>query len=162
MEIRDIGKDNPFSMRDGVIFKHPSQLYFFCALTFLKQYNWFYRITPRKFKVHRSTHQYGMLALSIYLPYRYSKHVNTVLFQLTKSKSSIVNLMVRLPSKVLIYGTSILIGQMVARMYWFYKRSFNATKQATVNTYLAYKVYSNGKKYPHFLAFQEIRPKLIA
>ena len=53
-QIRDIGEKNPFSMKDGVIFKTQPQIYFFCAMHFLMSYNYGYRTSPRKFKVHRS------------------------------------------------------------------------------------------------------------
>ena len=67
-----------------------------------------------------------------------------MLFQLTQSKSPLVNRLVRLPANVIIYSISILAGQFVAnRLYWVYKRSFTAAKQATLNTYLSYKTYQN-------------------
>lgn len=135
MELRDLGSDNPFSMKDGVIFKTNQQFALFGLVTFITQYNFNYNITPRKYKIHRSLHQYLLFAGSIYLPYRYSETLNTVLFRLSTSKNPIVNLMIRLPAKMLIYGVSIVIGQLLARWYWVYKRSFNATKQATLNTY---------------------------
>lgn len=56
LEIRDIGANNPFSMKDGIIFKTNGQLYLFGLTTFITQYNYHYKVTPRKYKVHRSLH----------------------------------------------------------------------------------------------------------
>ena len=92
-------------------------------------------------------HPYLFLGLSVYIPYRYSETINTVLFSLSHSKNPYVNMLVRVPGKLLVYGTSILIGQLFARWYWVYKRSFNATKQSTLNTYYYMKVYSNDGPY---------------
>ena len=61
---------------------------------------------------------------------------------MTKSANPIVNMLVRLPSKFIIYGTSIFVGQLLARWYWVYKRSFNAAKQATANTFVNHRIYS--------------------
>ena len=100
--------------------------------------------------------------MSIYLPYRFDAQLNTVLFQLTKSSNPLVNFLVRVPSKMIIYGTSIFVGQVLARLYWVYKRSFNASKQATLNTYLNYRIYSNtATRYPYIGAFLEVRPNLV-
>ena len=98
----------------------------------------------------------------MYLPYRYSETINTVLFSLSKSSNPYLNILIRLPGKFLIYGTSILIGQLLARWYWVYKRSFNATKQSTLNAYYYMKVYSNEGPYREAPAFDEIRPKLVS
>ena len=74
-----------------------------------------------------------------------------------------MNFLVRVPSKALIYGTSIFIGQLMARLYWFYKRSFNASKQATLNTYINYYEYGDPyMPYPYVEAFQEVRPNLVS
>lgn len=97
--------------------------------------------------------------LSIYFPYRYRDHINTVLFSLTKSSNSLVNYLVRQPSKILIYGTSIFIGQFIARMYWVYKRSFNANIKATGKTYYLMKQCSH-KPYEYSIIFEEKRPKM--
>ena len=141
-------------MKDGVIFPQKHQLNFFCAVYFLQSYHYFYRTTPKKFKVHRSGHSAVLFGLSVYLPYRYDAQVNTVLFSLTKSSNPILNRLVRLPTKILVYGTSILAGQVLARLYWTYKRCYNAAGSATLNTYLAYKTYENGKeRYPYMQAF---------
>jgi len=72
-------------MKDGVYFREPASLYFLGLLTYVKSYNWHYRVTPRKFQVHRSAHTYLCFAASVYLPYRYSAQLNTVLFSLTQS-----------------------------------------------------------------------------
>ena len=153
-ELRDIGERNPFSMKDGVIFRHKSQVYLFTAFFFLQSYNYYYRTTPRKFKVHRSVHNFVLLGLSIYLPYRYDAQVNTILFSLTKSSNPLLNRLVRIPTKLLVYGTSILAGQVVGRLYWTYKRCYNASSQATFQSYLIYKTYADDKeRYPYMQAF---------
>ena len=104
-----------------------------------------------------------IFGISIYLPYRYNAQVNTVLFSLTKSSNPFLNRLVRLPTKFLVYGTSIFLGQCLARLYWTYKRSYNASRQATLNAYLAYKHYSpNKERYPYTAAFEEVRPKLVS
>jgi len=108
---------------------------------FVRNYHWSYITGKNNYKVHRSGHQYVFFAISLYMPYRYSASINTALFQMTKSKNPFVNLVVRVPSKFLIYGVSIFAGQFLARLYWFYKKSFNAAKNATFYTYLAYKIY---------------------
>ena len=134
----------------------------FGAATFLTQWNYNYKISPRKYKIHRSMHPYVFFGISVYLPYRYSETINTVLFSLSKSTNPYINMLIRIPGKLLIYGTSILIGQLVARWYWVYKRSFNATKHTTLNTYYYMKVYSNEGPYKEASAFDEIRPKLVS
>ena len=141
MEIRDIGSANPYSMKDGVIFPHKRQLQLYLLGAFIMQYNFHYRTTPRKFKVHRSLHPYVLFGLSIYIPYRYQAILNTMLFQLTKSKNPLINKLVRFPATIVIYSISIATGQFLARLYWVYKRSFTASKQATLNTYLQYRTY---------------------
>ena len=85
-----------------------------------------------------------------------------MLFSLTKSSNPYINLLVRLPGKLLIYGTSIFIGQLMARWYWVYKRSINATKQATLNTYYYLRVYSNEGPFKEAPVFDEVRPKLVS
>ena len=55
-------------------------------------------------------HPFVFFGISVYLPYRYSDTINTVLFSLTNSKNVWINKLVRAPSKLLIYGTSIFIG----------------------------------------------------
>src|SRR5438045_2950147 len=102
--IRDIGHDNPFSMKDGIIFKTNKLRFMSSAFGFITSYHYHYKITPRKYKVHRSVHQYLLFGISIYLPYRYNEHINTVLFALTKTNNRFINVLVRIPSKVLIYG----------------------------------------------------------
>ena len=159
-EIRDIGSNNPFSMKDGVIFPERRQMVAFTLMTFFQQYNYHYVVTPKKFKVHRSMHSGVLFCLSVYLPYRYSATVNTLAFSLMRgsnlmsllAKYPILGRIGRLPPKVLIYGVSIFTGQLLARMYWTYKRAFNAAKQATFNTYIYYQVYSapSNKAYPYF------------
>jgi hypothetical protein len=49
----------------------------------------------------------------------------------------------------------------LARAYWTYKRSFNAVKSATLDTYIRNKVYSNDEMYQEIEAFDEIRPKMV-
>ena len=150
VEIRDIGGDNPFSMKDGVIFAERRQLVAFTVLTFLQQYDYHYKVTPLKFKVHRSMHSALFFAASVYLPYRYSATINTLAFSLLRNYT--FSRLGRLPTKLLIYSVSIFTGQLCARLYWTYKRAFNAAKQATLNTYIGYKVYSAeaGQAYPYF------------
>ena len=90
--------------------------------------------------------------------------MNTVLFQLTKSSNPIVNFLVRAPSKVLIYGSCIFLGQVCARFYWVYKRSYNAAKTSAYNSYIKYHIYAeteDGARYPNIEAFQEVRPNLV-
>ena len=125
-QLRDIGDTNPFSMKDGVIFKEKKQLYLFTSIYFLQSYNYFFRVTPKKFKVHRSGHSFLLFGMSVYLPYRYNAQVNTVLFSLTKSSNPIINRLVRIPTKILVYGTSIFLGQVLAQLYWTYKRCYSA------------------------------------
>lgn len=108
--MRDLGKDNPFSMKDGVIFKTPGQFALFGLITFLTQYNFHFKITPRRYKMHRSVHPFVFLGISVYLPYRYSATLNTVLFSLSRSTNPYINFLLRAPAKVLIYGTSIFLG----------------------------------------------------
>ena len=129
-------------MKDGKLFHDKkSHFYIFLFATHLQNYDQVYKSTPRKFKVHRSAHPYFFFAASLYLPYRFNAQLNTVLFQLTQSRNPFVNFLVRVPSKVIIYGTSIFIGQVLARLYWVYKRSLNASKQATYNTYFNSRIY---------------------
>ena len=85
-----------------------------------------------------------------------------MLFSLTKSSNPYINLLVRLPGKLLLYGTSIFIGQLLARWYWVYKRSINATKQSTLNTYYYMRVYSNEGPFKEAPVFDEVRPKLVS
>ena len=162
-QIRDIGAYNPYSMQDGVIFPLRGQLELYSLITWFYAYNYYYRVSPKRFKVHRSGHAVLAFGISVYLPYRYNAQVNTVLFSLTKSANPLLNKLVRLPTKLLVYGTSIFAGQCVARLYWTYKRSYNASQQATLNAYLAYKHYSNSKeRYPYTSVFEEVRPKLVS
>ena len=161
-KIRDIGEKNQFSMKDGIIFPHQRQLHLYLIGTFIFQYNYAFKTTPRRFKVHRSMHQYVFFGISVYVPYRYQATLNTLMFQVTRSSNPIINRVARLPLNLLVYGTSIIVGQIAARWYWVYKRGFCAAKHATLNTYLMYKTYQNlPKKYPYFQAFREIRPKLV-
>ena len=162
MVLRDLGAENPFSMKDGVIFKTQTQFALFGVVTFLTQWHFHYKTSPRKYKVHRSLHPFVFFGASVYLPYRYSETLNTVLFQLSRSSNPYINFLVRVPAKILIYGASIVLGQLLARWYWVYKRSFNATKNATLNTYVALKVYSNDGPYKEQPAFDDIRPKLVS
>ncbi|CDW79178.1 UNKNOWN [Stylonychia lemnae] len=137
-EIRDIGKDMPYSMKDGQIMKYKSQFVFFGVITFLNQYNYHLKTSPR------------------------NAIINSVLFTLSKSKNPYLNALIRIPSKLLIYGASIFIGQLLARQYWIYKRSFNAMKKAVLDTYVNLKIYSNDEEYKESYAFDEIRPKLVS
>ena len=158
--IRDIGADNQFSMKDGVIFPHKRQLQVFLFTTFLLNYNSCYKSTPRRFKVHRSLHPWLLLGVSIYVPYRYQATINTIMFQLVSNP--IMSRVARVPIKFLVYGFSVFMGQLAARFYWVYKRSFCAAKFATLNTYLQWKTYQNSaNKYPYFAAFREVRPNLV-
>lgn len=106
-------------------------------------------------------HPLIFFGISVYLPYRYSETINTVLFTLSRSKNLYINMFVRGPAKLVIYGASIFIGQLMARWYWVYKRSFNATSKAVLNTYLLHKIYSN-EQYKEYPAFDEVRPKLVS
>ena len=54
MEIRDIGVDNKFSMKDGIIFPDKKHLSLFLLVQFVINYNYAFKTTPRKFKIHRS------------------------------------------------------------------------------------------------------------
>lgn len=54
--IRDIGINNPFSMKGGQIFKFRSQFMVFGAYNFVTSFNYHYKVTPRRYKVHRSIH----------------------------------------------------------------------------------------------------------
>ena len=73
-EIRDIGAKNPFSIKDGVFYPKNKRrfLWLFTSGRFLISYNFFFRTTPRKFKMHRSGHAFILFGVSLYLPYRYS------------------------------------------------------------------------------------------
>ncbi|TNV72128.1 hypothetical protein FGO68_gene3567 [Halteria grandinella] len=159
--LRDLGVDSPFSMKDGVIFNKREQFALFALITFTTQWHYNYKIQPRKYKVHRSLHPFALFGLSLYLPYRYSETINTVLFQLSRSSNPYVNMLVRGAGKVIVYGASVMIGQIVARWYWVYKRAFNATKQATFNTYYYNRVYSNDGPFTEAPVFDEVRPKLV-
>ena len=97
-------------MKDGVIFPVPGQLECYSFLTWLHAYNYYFRVSPKRFKVHRSGHSAVIFAISVYLPYRYNAQINTVLFSLTKSSNPLLNRLVRLPTKLLVYGTSIFAG----------------------------------------------------
>jgi len=160
--VRDLGADNPFSMKDGVIFKTREQFALFGLLTFATQWHYHFKTSPRRYKVHRSIHPFVFFGASVYLPYRYNETINTVLFQLSKSANPYVNFLLRVPAKVLVYGVSIFVGQLLARWYWVYKRSFNATKNATLNTYMYLKIYSNEGPFREAAAFDDIRPKLVS
>ena len=162
MELRDLGADNPFSMKDGIVFKTRDQFFLFGITTFLTQWHFHFKSSPKKYKVHRSLHPFIFFGVSVYLPYRYHETLNTVLFQLSRSSNPYINFLIRVPAKFLIYGASILAGQILARWYWVYKRSFNATKNATLNTYVFLKIYSNDGPYNEVAAFDDIRPKLVS
>ena len=151
-------------MKDGQLFHGKrSHFYIFLGLTHLIAFDYYFRATPRKFKIHRSAHPAVFFAASIYVPYRFDAQLNTALFQMTKSANPILNFLLRMPAKVLIYGSSILLGQVLARLYWVYKRSFNASKQATLNTYINYHVCADPMRpYPYIEAFQEVRPNLVS
>ena len=70
--VRDIGVNNQYSMKNGVLFhKKKHHFYGFLAMTHLITFDYYYRSTPRKFKIHRSAHQYLFFGASIYLPYRF-------------------------------------------------------------------------------------------
>ena len=97
-------------MKDGVIFKTREQFALFGLMTFMTQYNYHFKTTPRNYKVHRSLHPYILFGISIYLPYRYSATIDTVLFTLSRSSNPYINLLIRLPSKLIIYGLSIFTG----------------------------------------------------
>ena len=71
-EVRDIGAKNQYSIKDGHIFHKPSHLYIFLFLGHLQNFDYFYRATPRKFKIHRSMHSTAFFCASVYLPYRFS------------------------------------------------------------------------------------------
>jgi hypothetical protein len=49
----------------------------------------------------------------------------------------------------------------MARWYWVYKRSYNATKDATLNAYIFYKNIHR-EPFMEFEAYEEVRPKLSA
>ena len=103
-----------------------------------------------------------LFAASLYLPYRYSAIIDTVMFTISKSSNAYVNMLVRVPGKLLVYGASIFIGQLIARWYWIYKRSINATKQSTINTYYYLRVYGNQGPFMEAPVFDEVRPKLVS
>lgn len=70
--------------------------------------------------------------------------------------------LLKLPTFLVVYGVSIFTGQLVARLYWTYKRCFSAAKHATLNTYLQYKTYSNSaEKYKYYACFRDVRPNLV-
>ena len=109
--VRDIGIKNMHSMKDGVLFHNKrSHFYVWLSLLHVTHYDYIFRATPRKFKIHRSMHPYVFFGISLYLPYRFDAQLNTVFFSLTRSSNPIVNMLVRVPSKVAIYGTSIFLG----------------------------------------------------
>jgi len=110
IEVRDIGKDNPFSMKDGIIFKTRAHLFLFDTFTFITAWQYHFKITPRKYKIHRSAHPYVFFAISVYLPWRYEAKINTLVAVMSGSKNSWVNFALRIPTKVLAYGGSILVG----------------------------------------------------
>ena len=89
---------------------HKYALALFIFADYIRLWSYLFRSQPRKNKIHRSGHFTIFFGLSVYLPYRYSPQINTGLFQLTQSKNLYVNKLVRIPAKVVIYGTSILLG----------------------------------------------------
>jgi hypothetical protein len=97
-------------MKDGNLFHKSNHLFLFGLFTFFKDYSFFYKISPRKYKVHRSLHAPVFFAISLYIPYRYNEQLNTLLFMMTKSSNRYLNLIVRVPAKLLIYGGCVMVG----------------------------------------------------
>ena len=91
------------------MFHNNKHLGIFLLVNHLQNYDYFFRVSPRKFKIHRSTHPYLLFGISLYIPYRFDAHFNTMLFQITKSSNTFVNMLARVPAKVVIYGASIMI-----------------------------------------------------
>jgi hypothetical protein len=166
LTFRDVGFNSPYSMKDNYLMsplgkQEKAGICLLVMSEFMRQWSYSYKTQPRKNKIHRSGHPVVFLGLSLYLPYRYRPQINTALFSLTGSSNIYLNMLVRAPSYLVIYGSSILAGQLLARWYWVYKRSYNATKDATLNSYIFYKK-TQREPFMEYEAYEEVRPKLSA
>ena len=106
------------------------------AIKFYSYWSFFYRTQPSGWKIHRNFHQYLYLAASIYLPYRFMHKIDTAFLSLFMSKNPYFNLVVKNYGRGLIILASVFAGQCLARLFWVYKRSYNATTSSVINTYL--------------------------
>lgn len=55
-QIRDIGATNLFSMKDGKVFKERYHVFLYGMVVFATSYNYHFKVTPRRYKMHRSIH----------------------------------------------------------------------------------------------------------
>lgn len=116
------------------------------------------RYQPRNWKVHRSGHQYVFLALGVYFPWKYSHKIDTLAFTLIKSQNEVVNKLFRVPFKGLVFLSCIFTSLALSRAYWIYKRSYNATREATNEAIITWYMMRR-EPHPCYEAITEI-PKL--
>lgn len=119
--------ENYFTFRNNYIFSSERERMMLALGVWVSCFKKTYIETPRNFKIHRSSHYMVFGILSLYIPYRYDQQLNTALFLLSKSKSPWLNLLLRLPAKVIIYASSVFLGQLAARQYWTVKKVFSAS-----------------------------------
>ena len=103
----------PFGSKAGDGNRYQNLVYM--TMDWLQAWTYKFNISPRNWKIHRSGHGPVLLAISVYLPYRYDSQINTALLALTKTKNVYLNIFLRFPAKILIYGASIITGQFIAR-----------------------------------------------
>ena len=111
---------------------------------FVNNWSYAYKTQPRKFKIHRSYHPHILFCLSVYFPYRYSKQIETAAISLHPiSEKFFVNFAKKGITKFVIYAGCMFLGQLIAKTYWAYKRSYCATQSATLNVFLRSKFLSH-------------------
>ena len=88
---------------DGRICQNKLHLFCNLFLCWTTTYYSVFKFTYPRNKVFKSWHPIFFLAGGLYLPYRFSEHINTYLFALSGSKNLLVNSVVRVAGKSVIY-----------------------------------------------------------
>ena len=113
-----------------------------CKRDLVNSYNYFYEFNPRNFYSHHSIHYIFFFLASVYFPWRYEAIIGNIPLRLFKmsAKSTIRNSILRNFTVLLTYSIFIYTGQVLARWWWTYKRSYNASNSAVWSTYISHKI----------------------
>ena len=133
MEVtRDIGESNTYSTKGDIRMpldsphRHLIQLTSFC-ITYVTSFN----NTPRHINAHYNLNPALFFVASIYLPFRYRDHINTMsLFQVRDQPGKWRMRVARIKNFFLIYSLSIFAGQLASHYSWSYKKTWKGMKNA--------------------------------
>ena len=114
--------------------------------------------------------------MSVYIPWRYTPQINTAMLALGGGQNMWVNRAWKGFGRFSAYAVSIFAGQVLARGYWVYKRSFNASREAAQLAYVKHHTTSRydekraikqkgvnyGSPYLELPAYEEVKVKMAS